>query len=249
LSLRNTTIETPVQGGRVAVRLDDGTVTRLPAPDGVASSGRDEVLTVDPETGRRFRATSDGEIIAEKPRRRHPDRYKRLWRRRVPGRVLGAPVLVGKSVCYAALDDQVYCVRANNGHRLWAADIGERVSRPMAVWSAPVPAAGHHGKPDREGRFDVLLVVPDSGADLVALDAYNGQRLLSVAAGSGNGFASPPLVVGAERVAVTRQGYRDDDAALVILHFASPDARPGPDSESSVSYNPGSSQTPGDQGR
>jgi outer membrane protein assembly factor BamB len=134
---------------------------------------------------------------------------------------------VGGRVLFGSLDNQVYAVRADNGHRLWALDVGERVSRPLALWHGTVEAEGEM----RE--VDAVLVAPDDALALIALDVYDGTRLATFAVGTlpeGNAIVSAPLVASDGRVVVAHQGYAPEEAELLVLHLGpapSPAPRPG----------------------
>ena len=141
---------------------------------------------------------------------------------------MAPPILLGPRLCYAGLDDRVTCVRASNGHRVWAVDLGDRLSRGLTCW----PACGK-GPVDGE----ILLVVPDDGASLIALDAYDGRRVATFDLPAPQRFASSAIVVSGDRIAIARKGYDTREAALVLLRLMPPPpaAPPGP-----LPYNEGS---------
>jgi hypothetical protein len=141
---------------------------------------------------------------------------------------MAPPLLIGPRLCYAGLDDRVTCVRASNGHRLWAIDLGDRLSRRIACWP-------ECGGPQVEG--EVLLVVPDDGASVIALDAYDGRRIATFELPASQRFASAALVASRERIAIARKGYDTREAALVLLRLTPPPAIVPP---STVPYNDGS---------
>jgi hypothetical protein len=193
---------------------------------------------------RRYRTTEEGLVEAQRRSRLHKDGWVKSWRIIAPNSIMAPPILLGPRLCYAGLDDRVTCVRASNGHRLWAVDLGDRLSRALTCW----PACGGVAV---EG--EVLLVVPDDGASVVALDAYDGRRIASFDLPATQRFASPALVVSGERIAIARKGYDDKDAALVLLKLTPPPAPPAPPAAAPapvpVPYNDGSPVRPGPSGR
>ena len=223
----------PVEGGwvRVAPELD-ATPTIVPSVDGqgaaewiVSSNGK-----------RRFRTTPEGIVLAEH-RSRSRKKWVSSWKIVAPNSILAPPLLLGPRLCYAGLDDRVTCVRASNGHRLWAVDLGDRLSRGLTAWpaSGDIPVDG-----------EILLVVPDDGASVIALDAYDGRRVASFELPATHHFASSALVPSRDRIAVARKGYEDRDAALVLFRLT----RPSPAvPKSPVPYNGGSPARTGPSGR
>jgi hypothetical protein len=131
----------------------------------------------------------------------------------------------------------VTCVRASNGHRLWAVDLGDRLSRGLTAWP---------GNGDGSLGAEIVLVVPDDGASVIALDAYDGRRVASFELPATHHFASSALVASRDRIAIARKGYEDREAALVLFRLTRP-APPGPPSP--VPYNGGSPARTGPSGR
>ena len=73
---------------------------------------------------------------------------------------------------------------------------------------------------------DVVLVVPDDGASVIALDAYDGSRLASFAGEApptAKRLVSAPLVTPDGIVIVAHQGYVPEEAAVVVLHLDAPE--------------------------
>jgi hypothetical protein len=199
----------PVEGGwaRVAPETDATpsivSAIDVPAPvEWIASS----------DGKRRFRTTPEGRVEAEH-RSRARKKWVSSWKLVAPNSILAPPILIGPRLCYAGLDDRVTCVRASNGHRLWTVDLGDRLSREVTGWP-------DHG--DRAPEGEVLLVVPDDGASVIALDAYDGRRIATFDLPATHRFASPALVVSHDRIAIARKGYDDREAALVLLKLTPP---------------------------
>jgi len=185
---------------------------------------------------RRYRTTQEGLVEAE--RRSHARRgWSRSWRIIAPNSILSPPILIGPRLCYAGLDDRVTCVRAKNGHRLWAVDLGDRLSRALAIWPSE-----DFAKPDGA----ILLAVPDDGATVIALDAYDGRRVATYELPPHHHFASPAIVLSGDRIALSRGGYDDREAALVLLRLVPP---PPPAAPSAVPYNGAPPPIPKPSGR
>ena len=222
----------PVEGGWARVAPETGaTPSIVPALD---LPEADEWIASS-NGKRRFRTTQEGLVLAEH-RSRGGKRWASSWRIVAPNSILSPPILVGPRLCYAGLDDRVTCVRASNGHRLWAVDLGDRLSRGLSVW----PASG-----DGAVEGPVLLVVPDDGASVIALDAYDGRRIASFDLPATHHFASPALVVSRDRIAIARKGYEDREAALVLLRLTRPPPAGPP---RPVPYNGGSPARTGPSG-
>lgn len=223
----------PVEGGWAKVAAEtDATPSIVPAVDAPVTTE----WVVSSNGKRRFRTTPEGLVEAEhRSRGRKP--WARSWRIVAPNSIFAPPVLVGARLCYAGLDDRVTCVRASNGHRLWAVDLGDRLSRGLTCW----PACG-----DGPAEGALLLAVPDDGASLIALDAYDGRRVATFDLPPTHHFASPALVVSRDRIAVSRKGYDDREAALVLLRLAAP---PPAGKPATVPYNADSPARTGASGR
>lgn len=214
----------PVEGGwaRMAPEIN-ATPSIVPAGDAkpaaewvVASNGK-----------RRFRTTQEGLVESEK-RRGAAKKWRKSWRLVAPNSIFAPPVLAGARLCYAGLDDRVMCLRAKNGHRLWAVDLGDRLSRGLTCW----PACG-----DRAEDTEILLAVPDDGATVIALDAYDGRKVATFELPPTHHFASSALVVSPDRIALSRKGYDDHEAALLLLRLTPP---PPAEKQAPVPYNEGS---------
>jgi hypothetical protein len=240
-----------IENGLVAVPVDGGIARVAAEPDAQPSVGAGgeapAVEWVVASSGkRRYRTTAEGLVEAEHRRSTKKDRWSRSWRIIAPNSILSPPVLVGPRLCYAGLDDRVTCVRASNGHRLWAVDLGDRLSRALACW----PSCG-----DNAGDDAIILAVPDDGASVIALDAYDGRKIATYDLPAHHRFASPALVVSHDRIAIARKGYEDREAALVVLRLApapagaAPAAAPTPGAPTAVPYNGGSPARPDPPGR
>jgi len=223
----------PVEGGWAKVAPDAGAtpsiVAAVDAPPAVE-------WVVSANGKRRFRTTAEGLVEAER-RKRGGKKWSSSWKIVAPNSILAPPLLLGPRLCYAGLDNRVTCVRASNGHRLWAVDLGDRLSRALTSWP-------ESGDPAIDG--EVLLAVPDDGASVIALDAYDGRRITTLDLPATHHFASSALVVSGDRIAIARRGYEDREAALVLLRLTRPKPTGPP---APVPYNGGSPARTGPSGR
>lgn len=240
-------------GDSVAVPLASG-VVRVPPSLGAAPV-KSEASTPpeDPHGGwivssegtHRYRTTAEGLVEAEHYSKWRK-RWTRSWRIVTPNSTPAAPLLIGPRLCYAGLDDRVTCVRASNGHRLWTADLGDRLSRPLARWPSATPSHVSASRSDRAVEGDSLLVVPDDGESLVALDAYDGRRLATYKAPSFSRIVSGPMVFSEDRIAAVRTGFEESDVAVVLLRLEPVTTSEAP---APIPYNDGSPAKPTPNGR
>ncbi len=218
LALDGARILVPLEGGTAAVELSVLAATLAEVAPAGAEGPSAWVLS---EDGRcRVRTLPSGRVEAEKIgvfRRR----FRPAWKLRVPGATPAPALISGRRVFFGSVDNQVYCVRRKNGHRLWAADLEDRISSALAAWRGTLAeGAAVAGKAPRP-EVEMVLVVPDAGASLVALDAYDGTRLATFEVPSTQGMlATGPLVLPDGRVAVARKSYASSGAALLLLRPA-----------------------------
>lgn len=299
-----------IEGDRIRIAVDGGSVviapragasaqpdpaTDLPG-DGAAAPADPWVVSAN---GRyRVRTLPEGRVLAERRCFWSHTRWHHAWSLRVGGPTKAPPLIAGHRVFYASIDNQIYAVRLENGHRLWAVDLEDRISMPLAVWKgipeaaaappslhalgggvtfaadlaarapaldpetraappsapspigpiasdAPAPVSSPEFRwpvdppppllpvtsssaPDSRPpiavptKVEAVVVVPDGGASLMALDVYDGSRLAVYEPASADEMlVSPALVLSDGRLAVARAGYASEGAALLLLHFAS----------------------------
>ena len=243
----------PLPGG--PLRLEDGLIT-LPVAGGVAivSLGADLTVAVEPaealplpnpsdgdqdgwvfspDLRRRYRSLPEGRILAERQRRRG---WRRAWSLRVAGAILAPPLLVGRRLFFGSLSNQVYATRSDNGHRLWAVDVGDRVSRPLTLWQGEIPSLDPHSPHPTPCKLSLVLLVPDGGASLIALDPYDGSRIASFELPSAHERLIPPAMATPDgRVLVATQKYAASAASLMVLRLSPPEPAAAPGS--GVAYN------------
>ncbi len=177
-------------------------------PSGPQPQAGDAPWVVD-ATGRwRYRTRPEGWLEAQRKRRRG---WKPAWELRVPAATLAPPLLVGERVVFGALDNQLYAVRADNGHRLWAADMGDRLSAPLGLWRGRASEA-----PDAP-LVELVLVIPQRGARLLAVDAYDGRILAaSEPPVPDSRWRPPPLVFPDGRIVALLEAYAAQGAVAVF---------------------------------
>ena len=205
-------------GERVRFETDSGPMEIEPAP-GAEPAPSVPAIEEPPwvtAAGERFRVRTlpEGRVEAQKRSRLAKSGWRRAWSLHVAGRTPSPPVLLGRRVFFGSVDGQVYCVRLDNGHRIWAVDLGDRVSMALAAGAFAPPGAAPSRPP-----LEFVLAVPDDGASVVALDAYDGSRVAVHPAADRDMLMTPPLLLPDGRVAVGRVGYVGAGAALLVLRM------------------------------
>jgi hypothetical protein len=204
-------VEIPVATGIVRARPEPGAPVQLEATEGApavdATSGAGG-WAEDPSGRFRVRADAAGWIVAERRAGARKPRWKRAWRLRVAGSTLTPPLALDERVYFGALDNQVYCVRLRNGHRVWVTDAGGRVSRPFVPWGGDAQAP------------PLILVVPDGGATLLALSRATGAPVASVAFEPEDGrLVGVPVTTPDGKVVIARQRYDARAASLMVYRL------------------------------
>ena len=221
------------EGNAVVIPLASGTQRIDLKADAPETSGIRAELPPDPagqwivsSTGtRRYRATAEGVIEAEK-RRKEGTSWRRSWKIVAPNATPAPPILIGPRLCYAGLDDRVTCVKAKNGHRLWTTDLGDRLSRPIARWPSASPARVAPTTADRTIEGEILLAVPDNGASMIALDAYDGRRLATYDLPPAARLVSGPLVFADDGIVAVREAFDKRQVAVLVLRLVHNEAPP-----------------------
>lgn len=208
-------------GGNVEIPVAGGVAVAPPEPGARATvsagSGRDDVSdewATDATSTFRVRSRPDGFIEAQ---RRRGQRWKKVWKLKLPGATAVPPLIHGNRVYIGALDNQIYCVKRKNGHRLWAVDVGGRISKALVWWQGELPAA----PPAATARpIEAILAITDNGSQMLALDAARGTILARVELPEGAGkLVHVPLAMPDGRVVVALQKYSDAEAALLLYRL------------------------------
>ncbi len=236
------TIEIPVAGGIAALPLDsEGAPRILPEAAGVDAAPGGEGWAENARLGMRFRADPSGVVWAEKRCGGCPRGWKKKWQLRAAGVSPAPPLAVGKYVYFGSLDNRVFCVRARNGHRVWAVDVGGRVARPLVSWTPP-PDLAAAATPSPTAPRAAVLAVLEEGAELLALSDRDGARIAGMKLVAGQGkLVSVPLATPDGRLAVARQNYAETDAALLLLRLVPPG---DPAQRTTTSTSPAATSSP-----
>lgn len=222
-------VHIPLADAIAVTTLDPGSIPRLEPPASPpAAAGEDRADgTASPwvvsEDGKlRFRASPEGEVLAERRCSWCRNGWRTIWKLTVAGATVSPPLVRGPRLFFTTLANQVFAVRSDNGHRLWAADVEDRLSRPPALWNGiiPAPAQAPPGAPGE--RIDLLLVTPDEGAFIVALDPFDGSRVATHELPASEGrFSTQAIATEDGRVVVARETY-EAEALLMVLAFELP---------------------------
>jgi hypothetical protein len=222
--------EGPRVDGREAEIAVAGGVASVPlfgAAEAEIAAGRSTPRTegerwaVSPDGRRRYGTAEDGFLVSEKRCKRCERGWKRRWRHRIPGNRDAPPLLHENRLYVAAMDNLIYCMKAGNGYQLWTSDVGARSSRPLVVWTG----GGLGGRAASRSRLvpTVILAIPDSGSELLALDGETGQRVARVEVGRGEGtLVGVPATTEDGRILVAHQKYSESEAALQIYRLDVP---------------------------
>ncbi len=217
-----------MDGDHVEVAVEGGLARLLPQPGAVAeiapmspnSLPEATPWSESPDGKFRFRSMSGGFIVAERRCPRCRRGWKKIWKLRVSGAAAVPPVSVGPFVFFGAMDNRVYCVKRRNGHRVWSADAGGRIAHPLVVAATP-PALPDNDATHAVDLGSVLLVVPENGARLLALNPNDGLELAQLDFSNGEGtIAGGPVVTDEGRLVIARQRYRQADASLMIYSLS-----------------------------
>lgn len=174
----------------------------------------------------RYRTLPDGRIECQKRTSIRRERWRRSWSLRVGAATPSPPILVGPRVVFGSADNQIYALKRSNGHRLWAADLQDRILAPLSRMTLGYEGSSRPGGKRRRWTQEVILAVPASGEFLVTLDAYDGSRLTAIPApGTEVRWIGSPLVLEDGRIVVASQGFVPDDAAVVLLRVRAREGR------------------------
>ncbi len=223
--LDGTRVEIPVAGAIAVAEPDPGAAPRL-RPRGATSAEPAPAPTdwvLSPNGRRRFRTTPEGRVLSQKCCAVDRRSWYRVWKLRIPGGTIAPPLVTQRYVFIGALDNQLYALRVRNGHRVWVADVGARISTPMALATIEARVPGE----TEERLLELVLAVPDGGSELIALDSRTGQRVAGFRlAEDGGRLVGAPLALEDGRVVVARQKYDRSEASLIVLELTPPAPQP-----------------------
>jgi hypothetical protein len=235
-------IELPVAGGVAVTDWRPDSVPRILAPEVVeppAAEGDGWVLA--PDGKKRYRALPTGFLEAQKRCRGCKDGWRRKWKLRIGGAAIVPPVVTHHRIYFGALDDRVYAITRRGGHRLWDADVGSRVNRPLVLMTVSDPGllsdaeqarrlaqsseSGDEGKKGEKRRrkdseVALLLCVPGSARELMVLDAVTGTILATFKLpNSEEKLIGHPVITPDGRIVVARQKYSPENADLMVFRL------------------------------
>jgi hypothetical protein len=216
-------IEVPVAGGIAVTPVEVGAIAEIERRDaGPEFDPRPWALSENER--RRYRALPDGRVTSEKRCDRCESGWKKRWRLRVPGNTMAPPLLHRKLLFFGALDNLIYCIKARNGHQIWTADVAGRTSRQLVYWT---DALGDEPEQQFSLASVAVLVVPDSGSELLALDPETGQRVARINLERGQGkLIGVPVVTPDGKIVVAHQKYDETEAALRVYRLDLPGMLP-----------------------
>jgi hypothetical protein len=150
-----------------------------------------------------------GHILAQKGCRNCKKNWRKKWKLRIAGGDTAPPLLTENRVYHGGLDNRVYCLKRRNGHRMWESDAPGRVSQPLALW--------------REDGVELIILAPDDGRSIIALDAVTGSRTAAFELPQNGGqLVGSPIVTDDGKIVVARQLYAADQASLMVFDLVEP---------------------------
>ena len=184
-----------------------------------------ERWVLSPDGRYRARIDSRGRIETQRACRRCKRGWKRDWRARLPAASIVPPAIDNRFVYVGTLDNRAYALKRRNGHRVWFADLGRRVMRPLVVSGS-----------NEEGSEPLLLVLPGAGDRLLALATADGAERASYELSDGGSLVGGALPTPDGHILVAKQGYRRERAGLLVLALG------GEQPDESMPYNEPSEQ-------
>lgn len=220
-------IEIPVAGGIAITPAEVGAIPEIDARQ-AGPEFDPQPWALNENERRRYRALPDGRVMSERRCDRCESGWKKRWRLRVPGNTMAPPLLQRKLLFFGALDNLIYCVKARNGHQIWTADVAGRTSRPLVYWTDGLGGATAGRKFSLSS--SAILVVPDAGSEMLALDPQTGQRIAHVTLARGQGkLIGVPVVTPDGKIVVAHQKYDETEAALRVYRLGLPGVVPAPE--------------------
>lgn len=210
-----------VAGGLAVVAWDGSLELRVSGDARSTDDGDEAAFAFSEDRRMRCSTLPEGWIKAEKYCDSCRKTWRKKWKVRAPGSQFARPLVTDKRVYYGATDNRVYSVKRRNGHRVWATDVGGRVIRPLELLTVPAPPDAKYVGKRGSRMMDLVLVLPDSGVSIIALDGRAGTRVAAHDLPDNEAFVGSPLTRDA-KVAVVRQRYDARDAALLLFELRPP---------------------------
>jgi outer membrane protein assembly factor BamB len=224
-------LETAGQVATLSTWTGEAEVTLSSTPtDGESGEAEVERLWSFSEDGVfRSAALPTGFIVAEKRCPRCRDGWNRLWKLRVAGSRIAPPLVTEKRILFAAQDDVVYAVSKRNGYRLWSTILDERSTRRLVRWrgtpsntATPAVDPPDDSEEEPEEPLDVVIVLADAGDQVFILNAETGSRVTELTLEESQGsLKGVPLVTPEGYIALARQAYNENEAALMVFELRS----------------------------
>lgn len=213
--LVNGEIEIPVAGGVAISGWREGAKPRIVRPASASEAGPLE-WSYSPKGDFRCSVLESGHILAQKGCRDCGKRWRKKWKLRVAGSDMAPPLLTGNRAFFGGLDNRVYCVKRRNGHRVWDSDIPGRASQPLAMWR-------RGGIAESAEEVELIILVPDDGRSIIALDAATGSRAAAYDLPQNGGqLKGSPIVTTDGKIVVARQLYAAAQASLMVFDLVEP---------------------------
>lgn len=222
--VRGPVVEIPVAGALARTGWSPGDAPELVplGPDDLRPPPQSAWVQA-PEGKHRYRALPSGWVEAQVRCRKCDQGWRPRWRLRVAGSTFTAPLVTRHRVYLGAMDNRVYGIKRRNGHRLWATEVGSRVTRPMVLVDDLIfdDSLEQRGKNKKKKRpLALLLLIPDSGSELIALDAVSGKEVATFTLPHAEDrLVGAPVVTEGGKVIVARQKYRPGEASLMVLEL------------------------------
>ncbi len=208
-------IEIPVAGGVAVSGWLEGSVPRIIRQQPAGEAAADE-WSYSPKGDFRCSVLDSGHILAQKGCRDCGKKWRKKWKLRVAGSDMAPPLITEERAFYGGLDNRVYCVKRRNGHRVWDSDIPGRISQPLALWR-------REGLQEEADDIELIILVPDDGRSIIALDSATGSRTASFDLPQNGGqLKGSPIITTDGKIVVARQLYAAAQASLMVFDLVEP---------------------------
>jgi hypothetical protein len=224
-------LEIDVAGGIARTSWSAGsTLSVRPADSPV--SGVEPLIFVrwsyDPARLHRSQALPSGLIYTQKRQRSSSSRWHKTWKLRVSGNNIAPPLLTDRRVFFGSQNNRVYGLRKRNGHQVWSTDLDQRISRRLVHYQGQLEAPPESTNDAQD--LELILVLPDPGSRLIALDAATGMLVAEYnLPRDGGKFVGVPVVTPDAQVVVAKESYNAAEAALIVLKLTVRNTEPPSD--------------------
>ena len=196
----------PTAGGWHFVRRDSDRAVPIDTP--LQATPADLPWAFDASGRNRFFIDDAGRVQAERCCGTFRKRWHPIWKVKLPGRAVAAPLHLGKTLAVPAADNSIYGLRPRNGHRIWSFDVGMRASRELVLWQGSLA----------ETPASLLLIVPDTGDRVIVVDPSGGRRMAQhVIIAEGEKLLGTPAINERNEILIPVQRYDRSKAALLVF--------------------------------